>query len=125
MILGEKIRLARLSRNYTQENMATMLDISATAYRKIEKKEKMDNKRFNQVSNVLKMTEDEITSIDERIYLNSFNGSNNIVNSQIHDAKSLLAQLEKTRLESEKKDLVIENLKLQLTLAEERFKRNV
>ena len=40
MILGDKIRLARLSRNYTQENMAVMLEISPTAYRKIEKKEK-------------------------------------------------------------------------------------
>lgn len=126
MILGEKIRLARLSRNYTQENMAGMLNISPTAYRKIEKKEKMAPKRFNQVSNVLKMTEEEITSIDERIYLNSFNGSNgNIVNSQIHDAKSLLTQLEKKELELknkdlelEKKELEISNLKLQLLLME-------
>jgi hypothetical protein len=53
--------------------MADMLAISPTAYRKMEKKENMAPKRFNEVSNVFKMTEDEITSIDERIYLNSFN----------------------------------------------------
>ena len=130
MILGEKIRLARLSRNYTQENMASMLDISPTAYRKMEKKEKMDSKRFNQVSNVLKMTEEEITTIEERMYLNSFNGSNgNIVNSQIHDAQSLLAQLELKHLELknkdlelDKKDLIIANLKLQLQLLEEKMR---
>ena len=130
MILGEKIRLARLSRNYTQTNMADMLEISPTAYRKIEKKEKMDAKRFNQVSNVLKMTEDEIKTIDERIYLNSFNGSNgNIVNSQIHDPKSLISQLEKKDLELANKsfelankELIIANLELKLELAEEKLK---
>ncbi len=130
MILGEKIRLARLSRNYKQENMAGMLDISPTAYRKMEKKEKMDSKRFNQVSNVLKMTEEEINTIEERMFLNSFNGSNgNIVNSQIYDAENLLAQLElkswelkNKDLELEKKDLIIDNLKLQLLLAEEKIR---
>ena len=123
MILGEKIRLARLSRNYTQVNMADMLEISPTAYREMEKKKSMNAKRFNQVSNVLKMTEDEIKTIDERIYFNSFNGSNgNIVNSQIHDSKSLLSQLEKKELELANKELIIANLKLKLELAEEKLK---
>ena len=100
-----------------------MLEISPTAYREMEKKKSMNAKRFNQVSNVLKMTEDEIKTIDERIYFNSFNGSNgNIVNSQIHDSKSLLSQLEKKELELVNKDLVIDNLKLKLELAEEKLK---
>ena len=37
MIIGEKIRLARLFREYSQENMAEMLKVSTTAYRNMEK----------------------------------------------------------------------------------------
>jgi transcriptional regulator with XRE-family HTH domain len=131
MILGEKIRLARLSRNYTQESMATMLEISPTAYRMIEKKDNISSKRLNQISNAIKMTEEEISSMEERVYLNSFNGNNNIVNSQILDAKALLSQIEKKNLEIENfklqlglKDSEIENLRLRLELSEEKM-RNI
>lgn len=37
--IGEKIRLKRLERNYSQENMAFELDISQAAYSKIERGE--------------------------------------------------------------------------------------
>ena len=37
--IGEKIRLKRLEKNYSQENMAFDLDISQAAYSKIERGE--------------------------------------------------------------------------------------
>jgi hypothetical protein len=99
-----------------------------TAYRMIEKKEKISSYRFNQISKALKMTEEEISSMEERIFLNSFNGNNNIVNSQILDTKTLLSQIEKKdleianlKLQIEKKDLKIENLQLKLKVVEEKF----
>jgi transcriptional regulator with XRE-family HTH domain len=121
MKIGEKIKLARLKRNYTQEGVAHMLGISATAYRNIEKKDNISLKRFEEILKALQMTEEEILSIEERIYP-TVNGNNNIVNSQIYDTKSLLFQIEKKNLELEKKDLEIANLKLQVMLAEEKLK---
>jgi transcriptional regulator with XRE-family HTH domain len=94
MKIGEKIKLARLKRNYTQEGVAHMLGISATAYRNIEKKDNISLKRFEEILKALQMTEEEILSIEERIYP-TVNGNNNIVNSQIYDTKSLLFQIEK------------------------------
>lgn len=123
MVLGEKIRLARLFRGYSQENMASMLEISATAYRKIEKNTDVNSKRLNQISEVLQMSEEEIKAIEDKMFFNSFNGSNhNVVNSNVYDSKTLAFELDKKTLELKNKDLEIKNLQLQVLLLEEKLK---
>ncbi len=123
MVLGEKIRLARLFRGYTQENMASMLEISATAYRKIEKNTDVNGKRLNQIAAVLKMSEEEIKTIEDKMFFNSFNGTNhNVLNHNIYDSKALAFELEKANLELHSKNLEIKNLQLQILLLEEKLK---
>ena len=126
MIIGEKIRLARLFREYSQENMAEMLKVSTTAYRNMEKNSKLSDLRFKQISDVLQMSEDDIKAIGEKGFFNSFNGNsnNNIVNSSIGDnAKELISQINIKELELKNKDLEVLNLKLQKELLEEKLRR--
>ena len=125
MIIGEKIRLARLYREYSQENMAEMLKVSTTAYRKMEKNSKLSDLRFKQIADVLQMSEDDIKAIGEKGFFNSFNGnSHNIVNSSIGDnAKELISQINIKELELKNKDLEVLNLKLQKELLEEKLRR--
>lgn len=70
MVLGEKIRLARLFRGYSQDNMASMLEISSTAYRNIEKNTEVSSKRLTKIAEVLKMSEDEIKAIEDKMFFN-------------------------------------------------------
>ena len=125
MIIGEKIRLARLFREYSQENMTEMLKVSTTAYRNMEKNSKLSDLRFKQIADVLQMSEDDIKAIGEKGFFNSFNGnSHNIVNSSIGDnAKELISQINIKELELKNKDLEVLNLKLQKELLEEKLRR--
>lgn len=125
MVLGEKIRLARIFRGYSQDNMANMLDISATAYRKIEKNTDVNSKRLTQISEVLKMSEEEIKAIEDKMFFNSFNGTNhNVLNYQVYDSKTLAFELDKKELQLQNKDLEIKNLQLQVLLLEEKLKNS-
>ncbi|MBS1526465.1 MAG: helix-turn-helix transcriptional regulator [Bacteroidetes bacterium] len=55
--VGEKIRLQRLTKNYSQEYMAFMLDISQAAYSKIERGEtELTLKRIYEIAEILEVT---------------------------------------------------------------------
>lgn len=55
--IGEKIRLERLAKNYSQENMAWELGISQPAYSKIERNEtKITVAMIYQIAEILKVS---------------------------------------------------------------------
>ena len=57
MEIGEKIRYARLSKGYSQENMADFLGISTSAYGDIERnKTELTLSRAKKLANILKMS---------------------------------------------------------------------
>lgn len=56
MEIGEKIRYARLSKGYSQENMANFLGISTSAYGDIERnKTELTLSRAKKLTNILKI----------------------------------------------------------------------
>jgi transcriptional regulator with XRE-family HTH domain len=57
MEIGEKIRYARLSKGYSQENMADFLGISTSAYGDIERnKTELTLSRAKKLANILKIS---------------------------------------------------------------------
>lgn len=57
MEIGEKIRYARLTKGYSQENMADFLGISTSAYGDIERnKTELTLSRAKKLANILKMS---------------------------------------------------------------------
>ncbi len=67
MEIGEKIRYARLTKGYSQENMADFLGISTSAYGDIERnKTELTLSRAKKLSSILKMSISEL--IGEEIY---------------------------------------------------------
>ncbi|RFZ91098.1 XRE family transcriptional regulator [Mucilaginibacter conchicola] len=59
--IGEKIRIQRLTRNYSQEYMAFMLDISQAAYSNLERDEtEMTIKRIYEIAEILEISPFEL-----------------------------------------------------------------
>jgi len=60
-IIGEKIRIQRLTKNYSQEYMAFMLDISQAAYSKLERDEtEISVRRIFDIAEILEMSPFEL-----------------------------------------------------------------
>jgi transcriptional regulator with XRE-family HTH domain len=59
--IGEKIRIRRLIRNYSQEYMAFMLEISQAAYSNLERNEtELTIKRVYEIAEILEMSPFEL-----------------------------------------------------------------
>jgi len=59
--IGEKIRIRRLTKNYSQEYMAFMLEISQAAYSNLERDEtEMTIKRIYEIAEILEMSPFEL-----------------------------------------------------------------
>ena len=70
--VGQKIRKLRELRNYTQEYMALNLNITQTAYCKIEKEEsRLTIDRLKEISEVLDVEPLQLLTFDERLFLPS------------------------------------------------------
>ncbi len=113
-MIGNKIKNIRELKNLTQEYMAERLDISQSAYSKLEKGDiKVSQEKLSQIANILEVKPEDISSFDSQKYFNSFNnvkGSNNgsiiigtdeeLIKGLYEDKISLLEKLlEKTEKE--------------------------
>ena len=113
-MIGNKIKNIRELKNLTQEYMAERLDISQSAYSKLEKGNiKVSQEKLSQIANILEVKPEDISSFDSQKYFNSFNnvkGSNNgsiiigtdeeLIKGLYEDKISLLEKLlEKTEKE--------------------------
>jgi transcriptional regulator with XRE-family HTH domain len=59
--IGEKIRIQRLTKNYSQEYMAFMLDISQAAYSKLERDEtEISIRRIYAIAEILEISPFEL-----------------------------------------------------------------
>lgn len=111
--IGEKIRKIRTLKGLSQENMATMLEISLVAYGDIERcKTNLTNSRLEQIAQVLEMNVEDILSFDDKIafiFNNSgsafgaYNQNNYSQSNQIPlEIEKLSIQIELLRVEKEK-----------------------
>ena len=71
-MIGTKIKNIRELKNLTQEYMAERLDISQTAYSKLERGEtKLSDEKLSQIASVLEVRPEEIKAFDSQKYFNS------------------------------------------------------
>lgn len=105
--VNEHIRLLRLQRGYSQENMADMLGLSTTAYGDIERgKTDLTLTRLSQIANVLHVESAELLSgpVQEARAIEA-------VPTSSPDMQHLQFLIEKQKLEMEKLRLEAENWK--------------
>lgn len=97
-IVGQRLQLLRMEKNLTQEQMGEQLNLSTSAYCKIEYGETdLTLTRLNKIANILNMSAAELFSkIDGNIYFTN-SGSSNVGISQdysnIHTDSSDLREL--------------------------------
>lgn len=76
MTLGEKIKLFRDLKGYSQEAMADSLGLSGTGYGKIERDETdVTVARLEEIATVLGVKVENITSFDEKVVFHNYSGS--------------------------------------------------
>ncbi len=114
MEVYEKIRFIRLFKGWSQEDMASKLEISANSYAKIERRETDVNfSRLKQIAETLNIELSELLNLNEKSVVH-LAGSNYIhlnLNGEIHYASDESSEL-KHKLEIEElrnKDLEKEN----------------
>lgn len=71
MIIGHKIKNIRELKNLTQEYMAERLDISQSAYSKLEKESNISDEKLQQIAEVLEVKPEDIKEFDSQKYFNS------------------------------------------------------
>ena len=118
MNIGAKIRSMRTLKNYSQENMAEMLNISLNAYAKIEREEtNVSMSRLEQIADVLKISLIDLLSFGEGgvVYINGdvSNGSTGKGNTFNAPKQEVEMLLELTRLRTENVGLTKEVAHLQ------------
>ena len=102
--IEEKIRLERLQRGLSQENMADLLNLSTTAYGDIERgKTDLTLSRLNQIANVLALSPLALLS-DEAIPAQVIEPKTNELVSH---------ELETLRLTTEKQQIELDKLRLE------------
>jgi transcriptional regulator with XRE-family HTH domain len=121
MKIGEKVRTLRELKNLKQENMATALGISLTAYGNLERGETpITFDKLEQIATILQVTVQDIVTMPDELTINNFNstftgtsyGSYNTQN--VHPAEIEGYKLAITALQSEN-----DYLKAQLAAAME------
>lgn len=84
--IGHKIRKIRELKGYTQDYMATKLEMSQRSYSKLEKEEiKLDWQRIEKISDILEIEPTDLITFDDNlIFHNSPQGGKNNTNT-IHN----------------------------------------
>lgn len=78
--VGNKIRKVRELKGFTQDYMASQLEMSQRAYSKLEKEEiKLDWQRIEKISNILEIDPIDLVSFDDNLVFNNSpqSGKNN------------------------------------------------
>ncbi|HNA34099.1 MAG TPA: helix-turn-helix transcriptional regulator [Flavobacteriales bacterium] len=93
--LGQKIRMVRELKGFSQEYMAHALGLSQRGYSKLERDEtKLDWERINQISQVFEMDPMDLVSFDDNLVFHNCtqSGKANTIYNQIPE--KLMAQYE-------------------------------
>jgi XRE family transcriptional regulator, regulator of sulfur utilization len=103
MSLPERIRLLRLQRGYSQENLAYELGLSTTAYGDIERgKTDLTLSRLNQLAKVLRVAPTELLTGEGLLETTRPIAEVTATSAENHEAETLRLRLEKQQLEIEK-----------------------
>ena len=84
--IGQKVKLLRMAKGYSQENMAEMIDMSVSWYSKLERGEVQDI-GILQIEKIAKLFELNVSDLlklveSQNIFLNNTNSINGTLNSQ-------------------------------------------
>lgn len=82
MKLGEKIKIVREIKNYSQEYMALRLGITQQAYCLLEQKDSISDVRLNKIAEILEIDMDKIKQLQVETIFNQYNNDNAQVTSQ-------------------------------------------
>lgn len=97
--LSERIRLQRLQRGLSQENMADLLGLSTTAYGDIERgKTDLTLSRLSQIAQVLNVSPVTLMT-DEAISAQVVDNQSNVI---VHELETLRLTVEKQQVELDK-----------------------
>lgn len=92
--IGEKIKKIRELKNYTQEYMATKLEMSQAGYGKIERNEsEISYQKLHKIAKIFKLKVEDLIYFNERILFNLTHSSADndfSVNSKLTDQEKLL-----------------------------------
>jgi transcriptional regulator with XRE-family HTH domain len=110
--LPERIRLQRLQRGLSQENMADLLNLSTTAYGDIERgKTDLTLSRLSQIASVLDVT--PVTLMTDDVI------AAQVVDNQPHEL--MHHELETLRLTVEKQQVELDKLRLEAELYKRKY----
>ena len=104
--MGQKVRMVRELKGFSQEYMAHSLGMSQRGYSKLERDEsKLDWERITQIAKLFEMEPLDLVSFDDNLVFNNCTQSGKIINSQLHNSQNekLIAQYEEriTHLEAD------------------------
>jgi transcriptional regulator with XRE-family HTH domain len=126
MSLHENLRTIRLTKGFSQEKMAEVLEYkSVNGYAKVERGETTPNvNKIKKMADILETTTEELISSNER---NIFNITGNQITGNSHQSQSIVLlsetqcahELEKAQLLLRERDKEIENLKMQILQLQE------
>lgn len=72
MILGNRVKRIRELKNYSQKYLADRMDISQSAYSKLETGEtKISDEKLSQIAEILEVKPEDIKEFDSQKYFNS------------------------------------------------------
>ncbi|MET3539052.1 helix-turn-helix domain-containing protein [Chryseobacterium limigenitum] len=71
MITGHKIRSIRELKNLTQDHIADRLQISQSAYSKLEKESNISDEKLQQIAEALEVKPEDIMAFDSQKYFNN------------------------------------------------------
>lgn len=119
MKVQEKIRSMRESKNWSQEEMATKLNMSVNGYSKIERGETNPHfSKLKQIAQELEIDILELMSEGRNVYLISDNGNNHCCNV-IGSSSEIAFEIQKLQMTVSHKDETIEQLRTEIELLKE------
>ncbi len=117
MKVQEKIRAMRESKNWSQQEMATKLNMSVNGYSKIERGETNPQiSKLEQIANALSMDLLELMSHDRGVYLIS---DNNHGYNVIGSSSEIAFEIQKLKSDIEHKNEIIDLQKREISRLEE------
>jgi transcriptional regulator with XRE-family HTH domain len=113
MQIGEKIRKIRELKGLKQENIATALGMSVTAYGNLERGDThLTYEKLEQIAGVLEVPVQDIVTMPDELSMNNF-GTNSGVQFSANIANVTSPEIEGYKLAIEKLDAQVEYLKQQ------------
>ena len=110
--IGEKVRIIRMMKELSQQNVAEALGIKQQAYQQIEKGNTiMTETRLTEIANILEVTEQEIRDIDKIPIINK-----NLKHCQQFGNFKPIYYNEKKSDENVEKDKQVEELKSEVSI---------